>query len=78
MEEKHNVKEHSPRQCFRQAYQLGLLEYDPTWIKMADVRNETAHTYRENIAEEVYEQLPQFLLRFQLLKDRLTQEGRTS
>lgn len=61
----------SPRGCFREAYKQGLLEYEETWISMIEERNRTAHTYKEQTAEEVYGQLPKFLELFKELAGRL-------
>lgn len=53
----------SPKSCFREAFQLGLLsEADAEeTLKMVDDRNLTAHTYIEAIAQSIYEKLPGYL-----------------
>jgi len=35
------------------------------------MRNETVHTYKEEIANEIYEKLPNVLTYFELLLDKL-------
>ena len=57
----------SPKGCFREAYRQGLFEYDDFWIEMTDMRNQTAHTYREETAEEIFNKLPAALEHFRLL-----------
>lgn len=59
MEEQKGVISRSPKDVFREAYKQGMLEYDTTWLDLTDLRNETVHTYREDMAERVYGQLQQ-------------------
>lgn len=61
LEEKKGVVCNSPKECFREAYRQGIIEYDESWLKFVDMRNETVHIYREEIADEVYNQLPDVL-----------------
>lgn len=58
---------HSPKDCFRQAYQVELIEYDDFWLEMTDKRNETVHAYDEKLANEIFEILPKTLKFFQQL-----------
>lgn len=51
----------SPLDCFREAYRQGLIEYEDIWIDMVKIRNKTAHTYNEKLAEQVYAELPETL-----------------
>ncbi|MFW5888370.1 MAG: HI0074 family nucleotidyltransferase substrate-binding subunit [Patescibacteria group bacterium] len=67
LEEYHNTRGYSPKQCFREAYNKEILEYDEYWLKIADLRNLIAHSYKEEAAEEIYEQIPQILKYFQYL-----------
>jgi nucleotidyltransferase substrate binding protein (TIGR01987 family) len=48
----------SPRDCFRAAFRLGLVESDPRWMAMVEDRNRTSHTYDEEIAQTIYQALP--------------------
>lgn len=57
----------SPKECFREAYRQGLIDYDEDWISFVDMRNETVHTYDEDIAERIYSQLPDTLSHFEEL-----------
>ena len=57
----------SPKECFREAYRQGLIEYSDEWIKFVDMRNETVHTYKEEVAERIYAQLPDTLKYFEIL-----------
>lgn len=57
----------SPKECFREAYRQGLINYDEDWIKFVDMRNETVHTYNEDVAERIYSQLSNTLSHFEEL-----------
>jgi len=57
----------SPKECFREAYRQGIINYDEDWIKFVDMRNETVHTYNEDNAERIYNQLPNALSHFKKL-----------
>ena len=57
----------SPKECFREAYKQGLIEYDDQWLALVDMRNETVHTYNEEVAEKIYNELPRALELFNKL-----------
>lgn len=61
LEEKKGITCDSPKDCFREAYRQRLIEYDDAWIKYVDMRNETVHTYKEEVAERIYSELPNVL-----------------
>lgn len=54
----------SPKDCLRLAYQEKLIEYDKFWLDMVDDRNELAHTYKEEVAEKVYDLMPEIVDHF--------------
>ena len=55
------VECNSPRSCFKEAYKIELIEYDEKWMEMVDDRNASVHIYREEQAEEIYDELPDYL-----------------
>lgn len=62
----------SPADCFRTAFQLGLIKYDQRWVdELIKTRNLTVHTYFEPTAEAVYRRLPEFIRMFQELRESL-------
>lgn len=71
LEERYNMRCTSPRSCFREAFNQGLIEYDDWWVEMTKIRNYTVHTYKEQFAEKIYGELPQALEYFQTLLKRL-------
>jgi nucleotidyltransferase substrate binding protein (TIGR01987 family) len=62
---------YSPRECFKNAFQLKLIEHDKKWLKMIDDRNLTTHLYKESQAEKVYKKLPEYLEMFKNLFEKL-------
>lgn len=53
----------SPKACFREAARLGWVADPEAWIKFVDDRNLSSHTYREELAEQVYKsakKLPEY------------------
>jgi len=59
----------SPRSCFKEAFQLDLIDYDEKWMEMVDDRNASVHIYKEEQAERIYKELPIYL---EMLKDLLS------
>ncbi|MEI7482589.1 MAG: HI0074 family nucleotidyltransferase substrate-binding subunit [Elusimicrobiota bacterium] len=58
LEEKYGVVCQAPKECFREAYKQKLLAYDEFWLELIDMRNQTSHTYKEEVAQSVFERLP--------------------
>ena len=63
-----------PSECYRHAFQKGLIENEPEWIATVEKRNLTSHSYNEAVAEEVYENLPGFLGLYESLLGKLKKE----
>jgi len=74
LEEQHNISCVSPRNCFREAFRIGVIEYDDFWIELTSMRNYTVHAYSEVLAEKIYAGLPHSLEAFQKLNDALKNE----
>lgn len=62
---------YSPRECFKTALQLKLIEHNEKWLEMIDDRNLTVHLYKEELSEEIYQKLPEYLEMFKDLLERL-------
>jgi nucleotidyltransferase substrate binding protein (TIGR01987 family) len=67
----HGIDCNSPKACFREAFRVDLIEYDDFWIELVDKRNETVHTYVEELAQEVYKVLPKAVTLFRKLLTKL-------
>ena len=72
LEEIHGVLCSSPKGCFREAFKLGVLEYEDKWLTLIDLRNLTMHTYNEQLADEIYRELPNAHKLFQALLQKVT------
>jgi len=69
LEEKKGVICKSPKECFRQAYMQGIIEYEDQWLKLVDIRNQTVHTYNEEFAKEIFAELPSAVKLFESLPE---------
>lgn len=72
LEQQEGIQCSSPKKCFRQAYQVGLLDYDEVWLAMTDLRNEAVHTYSDEFAKKLYRKLPELLEYFKRLENTVT------
>lgn len=52
----------SPKSCFKEAFKVGLLSEEEAVeiLEMVDDRNLTAHTYQEEVAEEIYHRIKDY------------------
>ena len=59
LKEKEGIVANSPKTCFREIFSLGLCTDDESvrLLEMTDRRNETVHTYKEEVAEKIYKQI---------------------
>ncbi len=67
----------SPKDCLREAFRQSVLEDDPFWLDIVNLRNDAVHAYDEEIAERVYAALPEVARRFRVLLTKIekTSEG---
>ncbi|MCE2929190.1 MAG: nucleotidyltransferase substrate binding protein [Candidatus Caenarcaniphilales bacterium] len=57
----------SPRAVFRQAAQAGLIDDPELWFDFIEKRNETVHSYDEEVANDVINSIPDFLNEYKKL-----------
>ena len=69
--EEAGVRAYSPRDSFREAFQVGLIADDPSWLASIELRNLIAHTYNEATAEKIYAALPALAALYRTLLERL-------
>ncbi len=62
LKEKEGLIVNSPKSCFREIFSIGLLKEEETLkcLDMTDRRNETAHTYREKVAQVIFNEIKQY------------------
>lgn len=71
LEEEKGITCISPKECFREGYRTGLIDYDELWLKITDWRNEAVHTYSEKFANALYAKLPRVFKCFKILENQI-------
>ena len=71
LEEEEKIICNSPRSCIKEAYRVGVINYEPKWLEALNLRNTIAHIYNEKMAEEVYSKIPEIKEIFKQLKENL-------
>jgi len=59
----------SPKQVLQQAYLLDLIDDEQLWIDMLKARNLTSHTYKQDLALEIYNQIADYYMELRRLVD---------
>lgn len=64
LKEKEGVVANSPKSCFKEIFALGFVseEESVNLQEMTDRRNDTSHTYKEEVAQGIYERIKDFAL----------------
>ena len=62
LKEKEGIIANSPKSCFKEIFSLGLADEEETVAlqEMTDSRNDTSHTYKEEVARAIYEKIAVF------------------
>jgi len=52
----------SPKSCYREIFSVGIIKEDETvkLLEMTDDRNMTSHTYKEKVAQIIFEKLNEY------------------
>ncbi len=61
LEEIHGVRAVSPRQVFKEAFALSIIDEELTFVEMIESRNTLSHTYNEEQATKIYEKCADYL-----------------
>jgi len=69
--QKEGLECYSPKECFKIAFQLKLIEHDEKWLEMIKDHNLTTHLYKEEQADMVYQKLPRYLEMFRNLLSQI-------
>ncbi len=72
-EDKGRMDAASPKDAFRVAADLGLIEDPLPWFEFLKSRNEATHLYDEQKADEVYAHIPSFIAAVDLLIAKISQ-----
>jgi len=73
LKEREGVISNSPKSCFREVFSLGRLTEEETvkFLEMTDRRNDTSHTYKEEVAQIIYSKIPAYFLLMESLLERV-------
>ena len=75
LEEIHGVRAVSPRQVFKEAFALSLIEKEQIFIEMIESRNTLAHTYNEEQAMKIYVKCADYLKAMNSVLAQLNKQG---
>lgn len=64
----------SPKRAIQEAFRQGWIVDERTWVQMLSDRNLAAHTYRKELAEDLFARLPEYYKVLQALYNRLATE----
>lgn len=64
LKQKEGIVANSPKACFKELFSLGLVDEGQTveLQEMTDKRNDTSHTYKEAVAQAIYEKIKGYAL----------------
>ncbi len=76
LKEKEGVISNSPKSCFREIFSLGFITEDETiaYMEMTDTRNETSHTYKEEMAKIIYDKIAGYFTLMKNILDKIKVE----
>jgi len=68
----HGIACNSPKSCFKEIFSQGYLSEEETsaFLEMTDRRNETSHTYKEEVSNIIYKSSPNYCALMQRLLER--------
>ncbi len=61
LEEIHGVRAVSPRQVFKEAFAISIIDEELTFVEMIESRNTLSHTYNEEQATKIYVKCADYL-----------------
>ena len=73
LKDKEGIVCNSPKSCFKELFGLGLLMEEETvsCLEMTDRRNDTSHTYKEEVARMIYKKLETYTILMNGLLDKI-------
>ncbi|MFA5879810.1 MAG: nucleotidyltransferase substrate binding protein [Candidatus Margulisiibacteriota bacterium] len=65
----------TPRDCFKEAFAAGIIDDSDAWVNMIEDRNLISHTYQEDSANEIYENIKEvYFAKFKELESLFLKE----
>ena len=73
LKEKEGIVANSPKACFKELFSLGFAGEEETveLQEMTDKRNDTSHTYKEAVAQSIFEKVKDYALLMEKVLGRL-------
>jgi nucleotidyltransferase substrate binding protein (TIGR01987 family) len=75
LEEIHGVRAVSPRQVFKEAFALSIIDEELTFVEMIESRNTLAHTYNEEQAMKIYMKCAAYLKAMKNVQAQLNKQS---
>ena len=75
LEDIHGIRTVSPRQVFKEAYSLSIVEQEEIFLEMIKSRNLLSHTYNEEQASDIYKKCPSYVSAMQKVYDQISAES---
>ena len=75
LEEIHGVRAVSPRQVFKEAFALSIIDEELTFVEMIESRNTLSHTYNEEQAAKIYVKCADYLKAMKNVLAQLNKQG---
>ena len=74
LKEREGLIANSPKACFKELFSLGKADEKETTglLEMTDRRNDTSHTYKQEVAQHIYEGVPGFATLIETILSRLS------
>lgn len=70
------ITANTPKECLQQAFAAHWFDDEKAWLSMLKDRNLTSHTYKEDLALEIYRRLPNHYQAMQALHTLLSSRFR--
>ncbi|MBS1514914.1 MAG: nucleotidyltransferase substrate binding protein [Bacteroidetes bacterium] len=65
-----------PKDAIQESFNIGLIENGEEWMNMIKSRNLTSHTYNEETAEEIFEEIKEnYFSKFEMLISKFEKEN---
>jgi len=76
LKEKEGIIANSPKACFKEIFALGRVDEEETVAlqEMTDKRNDTSHTYKQAVAQAIYEKINGYALLIEKVLAEFRQE----
>ena len=75
LEEIHGVRAVSPRQVFKEAFALSIIDEELTFVEMIESRNTLSHTYNEEQAAKIYVKCVDYLKAMKNVQAQLNKQS---